>query len=373
MQRGSVLGLKGWNHAGLQVRGRHGEKQKIARTWKMRRKARDCRMAERMEKSMKFAIMGPGRIAHSMARTVAQMPGVECYAVASRSIERAQEFAKEWGFEKAYGSYEELVNDPQVELIYVATPHSHHYACTKLCLEHGKPVLVEKAFTVNAAQAEELLQLSREREVFLTEAFWTRFMPARVMIEELLEKDVIGEVTSVSASFGVPLEHKERMVKPELAGGALLDLGVYPLNFALMFVKSPVKGVVSSAVLSPEGVDWANSVTLTFENDCLALLHSNMRSQTHNEGILYGRKGRIEVKGTNNIEAITVYDNAGAVLEQLEIPKQISGYEYEVEACMEAIRQGKTECEQMPHSETLRVMELLDTIREQWGMRFPCE
>lgn len=322
---------------------------------------------------MKFAIMAPGRIARSMAKTIAKMPEVECYAVASRSLERAKAFAKEWGFEKAYGSYEELVQDPEVELIYVASPHSHHYACAKLCLEHGKPALVEKAFCVNAAQARELIALSRERGVFLAEAFWTRYMPAKERVSELLARDVIGEVTSVSSSFGVPLEYKERMVKPELAGGALLDLGVYPLNFALMFVDSPVKSVVSSVVLSPEGVDWCNSVTLTFENGCMALLHSNMRSQTHNEGILYGRKGRIEVQGTNNISAITVYDSEGNVEESLEIPAQITGYEYEVAACVEAIKQGKIECEQMPHSETLKLMELLDTVRAQWGMKFPCE
>lgn len=322
---------------------------------------------------MKFAIMAPGRIARTMAKTVAEMPDVECYAVASRSLERAREFAREWGFCKAYGSYEELVQDSEVELIYVASPHSHHFACAKLCLEHGKPVLVEKAFCVNAKQAQELIELARERKVFLAEAFWTRFMPARAMVEDLLAKDVIGEVTSVVSAFGVPLEYKERMVKPELAGGALLDLGVYPLNFALMFVDSPVKEVVSGAVLSPEGVDWTNSMTLNFENGCMALLHSNMRSMTRNEGILYGRKGRIEVKGINNISAITVYDNNGEVVERLKVPEQISGYEYEVAACMEAVKQGRLECEQMPHSETLRMMQLLDTMRGQWGMKFPCE
>lgn len=322
---------------------------------------------------MKFAIMALGRIARSMAATVQKMAGVECYAVASRSLEKAQAFAQEWGFEKAYGSYEELVQDPEVELVYVASPHSHHYACAKLCLEHGKAALVEKAFCVNAAQAQELVDLAREKQVLLTEAFWTRFMPAKRMVEELLEQGVIGEVTSVSSSFGVPLEHKERMVKPQLAGGALLDLGVYPLNFALMFVKSQVQEVVSSAVLSPEGVDWTNSVTLTFENGCMALLHSNMRSMTRNEGILYGRKGRIEVTGTNNISVVTVYDNNNQMIKQLELPVQITGYEYEVTACMEALQQGKIECAQMPHEETLRMMRLLDTIRGQWGMKFPCE
>ncbi len=322
---------------------------------------------------MKFAIMATGWIAEKMALTVAQLPQVERYAVASRDLKKAQEFARKYGFEKAYGSYEELVQDRQVELIYVATPHSHHYECAKLCLENGKAALVEKAFCVNANQAGELIRLSEEKKVFLAEAFWTRYMPSRVMIEELLRRNIIGEVTSVVASFGLALEDRERLVKPQLAGGALLDLGVYTMNFALMYVQSRVKELTSTAVLSPEGVDWANSVTLTFENGCLAQLHSNMRSLTRNEGIIYGKNGYIEVINTNNPEAITVYDTAGKVVQRLEIPKQINGYEYEILACMEALAQGKLECEQMPHSETLRMMELLDQARAQWGLRFPCE
>ncbi|MBQ7776932.1 MAG: Gfo/Idh/MocA family oxidoreductase [Lachnospiraceae bacterium] len=322
---------------------------------------------------MKFAIMATGWIAEKMAITVAELSQVERYAVASRSLEKAREFADKYGFEKYYGSYEELVQDPEVELVYVATPHSHHYECAKLCLENDKPALVEKAFCVNAKQARELIRLSEERKVFLTEAFWTRFMPARTMVEDLLKRDVIGEVTSVVAGFGLSLEHRERLVKPELAGGALLDLGVYPLNFALMFVNSEVKEVISSAVLSPEGVDWSNGITLTFENGCQALLHSNMRSLVRNEGVIYGKKGYIEVCNTNDPEAITVYNMHGEVVESLKIPEQITGYEYEVLACMEALQQGKLECEQMPHRETLRMMELLDTMRAQWGMKFPCE
>ncbi len=322
---------------------------------------------------MKFAIMATGWIAEKMALTVATLPEVERYAVASRSLQKAQEFAQKYGFEKAYGSYEELAQDEQVELIYVATPHSHHYECARLCLENGKATLVEKAFCVNAKQAKVLIDLSEEKGVFLAEAFWTRYMPSRVMIKELLDKDVIGEVTSIVASFGLALEDRERLVKPELAGGALLDLGVYTMNFALMYAGSNVKEVAGAAVLSPEGVDWSNSVTLTFENGCLAQLHSNMRSVTKNEGTIYGKKGYIEVINTNNPEAITVYDKECRVIQKLEIPKQFNGYEYEILACMEALKQGKIECEQMPHSETLRMMELLDRARKQWGLLYPCE
>lgn len=322
---------------------------------------------------MKFAIMATGWIAEKMAETVTPLPNVEKYAVASRSLEKAEAFAKQWGFAKAYGSYEELVQDPEVELIYVATPHSHHYECGKLCLENGKPALVEKAFCVNAKQARELIALSKEKGVFLCEAFWTRFIPARKMVDELLQKDVIGEITSMLAQFGAALEYRDRMFKPELAGGALLDLGVYTINFARMFAGCEVTDITAAAVLSPEGVDRVNSVTLTFENGCLALLNSNMSANTHNRGVIYGKKGRIEVNTTNNFDSIKVYDNSGALIQDLEIPEQITGYEYEVLACMKAISEGKLECEEMPHSETIRMMEIMDEARAQWGMKYPGE
>lgn len=322
---------------------------------------------------MKFAIMATGWIAERMAETVTPLPEVEKYAVASRSLEKAQAFAKQWGFAKAYGSYEELVQDPEVELIYVATPHSHHYECGKLCLENGKPALIEKAFCVNAKQARELIALSKEKGVFLCEAFWPRFMPSRRMVEEVLEQGTIGQVTSMLAQFGAALDYRERMVKPELAGGALLDLGVYTINFARMFAGCEVKDITAAAVLSPEGVDQVNSVTLTFENGCLALLNSNMCSNAHNRGIIYGREGRIEVVNTNNFESIKVFNKDGVLIQDLDIPEQITGYEYEVLASIKAISEGKLECEEMPYSETIRMMEIMDEARAQWGMKYPGE
>lgn len=322
---------------------------------------------------MKMGIMATGWIADVMARTIAEMPEVESYAVASRSEEKAKAFAEKYGFQKAYGSYEELVKDEEVELIYVATPHSHHYECAKLCLEHGKPVLVEKAFTVNSKQARELVELAREKKVFLAEAFWTRYMPSRKMIVDLIDSGIIGEVTSVMSNFGASLENRERLVKPELAGGALLDLGVYPINFALMYVKGDVKNVSAVSIQTEAGVDMTNSVTLTFENNVIALLHSDMRAQMMGGGVIYGREGYIAVKGAINPEEILVFNRDRQVVKNVEIPKQITGYEYEVKACMEALKAGKLECEEMPHSETLKLMELLDEIRSQWGMKYPCE
>lgn len=322
---------------------------------------------------MKFAILAPGKIAGKMAKAVSGILDIEKYAVASRSLERARDFAKEWNFEKAYGSYEEMLKDPEVELVYVASPHSHHFEHAKMCLEAGKHVLVEKAFTVNAAQARELISLSREKGLLLAEAIWTRYMPSRKMIKDLIDGGAIGKVTSLTANLGYILPHIERLQNPELAGGALLDLGLYPINFALMVMDGEVVDVQSTAVLSPKGVDWMNSMTLTFEGGRMAVLHSTMLALTDRQGTIYGDEGFLEVQNINNCEEIRVYDKDRNLVETHAVPEQINGYEYEVIACVKAIREGKIQCEEMPHSETLRVMTLMDRMRSQWGMKYPWE
>lgn len=322
---------------------------------------------------MKFAILGPGNIAGQMAQAVTKLKEIECYAVASRSYDRAKAFADKWGFEKAYGSYEEMVNDPEVELVYVASPHSSHCEHAKLCLDHGKHVLLEKAFTVNTAQAEELIRLSEEKGLLLTEAIWTRYMPSRKMIGDLLAQGILGKVTSLTANLGYALADVKRMQEPELAGGALLDLGVYPINFALMAFGDDVTKIESSSVMSPKGIDWMNSITLTFADGKMAVLHSNMLAQTDREGVIFGDQGYLEVQNINNCEEIRVYDFDRNLTAKYPVPKQINGYEYEVLSCVRAIAEGKTECPEMPHSETLRVMKMLDTIRAQWNMKYPFE
>ncbi len=320
-----------------------------------------------------FAVLAAGGIAAKMSKAVAGLPEVRRYAVASRSMEKAETFAKEWGYEKAYGSYKEMLADPEVELVYVASPHSHHYEHAKMCIEAGKHVLVEKAFTVNAKQAEELISLAKEKKVLLVEAMWTRFMPARQIIDDLLAEGTIGKIMSITANLGYDIKNKERLIKPELAGGALLDVGVYPIQFALMTVHSPLVKITSDAVLSPEGVDYCNSVTLTFENGVMAVLHSSMLGLTDREGVIYGEKGSLRVHNINNCEGISVYDKQGRLVKEVAVPPQINGYEYEVLACVEAIRNGELECREMSHKDTLQGMKILDTIRAQWGMKYPCE
>lgn len=322
---------------------------------------------------MKFAILGAGHIANALAAAVKELDGVESYAVASRSYEKAHEFANKWDFQKAYGSYEEMLSDPDVDLVYVATPHSHHFEHAKMCLTFGKPVLVEKAFTVNATQAKELIDLAQEKKLFMAEAMWTRYMPSRKIIQDILDSGIIGTPSSLTSDFGFDLRHIERLCKPELAGGALLDLGVYPLTFALMYFPEQIKEIHSAAVLSDQGIDLKHNITLIYEDGKMADLHGNMTAVLKSQGTIYGEKGYLVVNGMNNATSISVYGIDQQLIANYPIPKQINGYEYEVLACKKSLENGWTECPDMPLSETLRVMKILDQIRTQWNMKFPCE
>lgn len=326
---------------------------------------------------MKTAILGAGNIAKSMAAALRGLQkrgeNVEPYAVGARELSRAEAFAREQGFEKAYGSYEELVSDPEIDLVYVATPHSMHCEHMRLALEHGKNVLCEKAFTMNAGQAEEVIALAEKKGLLLAEAIWPRYMPSRQMILDLIDSGMIGTVTSLSANLGYPLTHVERLVRPELCGGALLDLGVYPLNFACMAFPGEIRDVASACVKWETGVDAQNSFTLTFEDGRMAVLYSSMLVQSDRLGVINGDKGYMEVQNINNPEEIRIFDLQRNCIRTIPVPEQINGYEYEVLACREALEKGWTECPQMPHAETLRMMKVMDGLRKSWGVIYPME
>ena len=317
-------------------------------------------------------IMGTGNIAAVMAETLNRMKGVKLYAVASREKVKADVFAGKHGVKKAYGSYEELVKDNKVELIYIATPHSEHYEKARLCLENNKPVLCEKSFTANAAQAEELFKLAREKHVFITEAIWTRYMPMLSTIREVIDSKVIGEAKTLTANLGYVIDGVPRLQDPALAGGALLDVGVYTINFALIFGKE-IEKISSNCTYTKSGVDEQNSITIQYKDGRVAHLNSSMVSMSDRKGIIYGTKGFLVIENINNYESITVYDDARKKVAFYKAPKQISGYEYEVEASMKAIQDGKFECSQMPHSEILFVMRLMDDLRREWKIKFPFE
>ncbi|MFH1511735.1 MAG: Gfo/Idh/MocA family oxidoreductase [Bacillota bacterium] len=328
---------------------------------------------------MNVAILGPGGIAVKMAKTLAGMiaqgnEGVAMYAAASRDGEKALQFAREYGFEKAYGSYEEMLKDPDVDLVYVATPHSHHYEHMKLCLKYGKHILCEKAFTVNARQAEEVLAVARAKGLYVAEAIWTRYLPSRKMITDLIASGVIGEPRIVTANLAYVLDHIERMRKPELAGGALLDLGVYALNFASMMLGKDVADIQTTARMLETGVDMQDSITLTYAGGEMAMLCAAMNCAGDCRGVVYGTKGTLTADNINNPRIITVVPYLKSEeTRAYPVPEQITGFEYQVQAAVDAIERGQVECEAMPHAETIRVMRLMDDIRAQWGMVYPGE
>ena len=327
-------------------------------------------------KTMRMGYLGAGNISGQMAETVARMGEVENYAVAARNPERAREFAGRWGFSRAYGSYEELLADPDVDLVYVALPHSHHHRWTIAALEAGHHVLCEKAFAANERQARDMVACAREHGLLLAEAIWTRYMPSRNMIDEIVASGEIGEVTTVAANLGYRVDGSPRMTDPALAGGALLDLTVYPLNFASMVLGNKIRRIAASMVAAPTGVDGQDSVMIEYESGQMASLFSTMYAMTDREGQILGTKGFVTVENINNPQVIRVYASDGLtrkLTREIAVPEQISGYEYELLSCKRAIEAGALECPEMPHAETLELMRQMDEIRRQFCVVFPFE
>ncbi|NMM94027.1 Gfo/Idh/MocA family protein [Bifidobacterium oedipodis] len=331
------------------------------------------------------AILGAGRIAHTMADTLVKMAAssdygtlIHPYAVAARDLDRAEAFAGQWGFDKAYGSYEELVADPNVDLVYIATPHSLHAEQAILCMQAGKNVLVEKSFTANAAQAREALDVAKQTGMLCAEAIWTRYMPSRQMINDIIASGEIGEVKAASANLCYPVADKARMTDPACAGGALLDVGVYPLNFLDMAIGADHGRVIDriDTSMTPwpaTGVDAQNSTTLYYTDGTMATATSSMLVASDRNGTVWGNKGYLVVTNINNPSRIDVYGNDHEIKRSINVPTQLTGYEYEVADAANALLDGQIECAAMPHADTLRIMELMDSLRERWDLKYPFE
>lgn len=328
---------------------------------------------------MKIGILGAGHIAESMAKTVrgmaAQGKDVSLYAVASRSREKADAFAAAQGVSRAYGSYEAMLADPVVDLVYIATPHSHHAAQISACVAAGKPVLCEKSFTANAKQAESVLREAEAAGVYVAEAIWTRYMPSRRMITDLIANDEIGEPRFLSANLAYAIDDRERIVRPELAGGALLDVGVYPINFASMVFGNDIARVESSVQKMDTGVDRTENITYFYQDGRMAQLMASAAFASDRRGIVYGTKGFLMVDNVNNPHEISYYDRKSREKPSWvrPVPPQITGYEYEVEACMRDLAAGHLEPVEMPHAETIEIMRQMDALRDAWGIRYPFE
>ncbi len=322
---------------------------------------------------MKIGILGLGLMAEMMAATLVKMDDVDCYAVASRSLKKANSFKEKYNFKKAYGSYDELINDCEVDLVYIATPHSNHYEEMKQCLNAGKPVLCEKAFCTSAEQAKEIFELAKKKNLLVAEALWTRYLPSRRILQEVINSGIIGKPSVLNASLCYKISHIHRIVDPNLAGGALLDVGVYPLNFAIMAFGDDIESITAKATFTDTGVDKSNAVILTYKDGKVASLFSSMEGPSNRLGHIVCTEGYLQATNINNIEKIEVFDINHKLIKAYEIPAQISGYEYEIRACIQAIKEGKIECEEMPHADSLFMMEIYDEVRRQIDLKYPWE
>lgn len=322
---------------------------------------------------MKIGVLGTGLIVECTVPTLARLEKIERYAIASRNPERAREAADKFGFTIGYGSYEELVADPEVELVYIATPHSRHYDDMKLCIEHGKSVLCEKAFTMNSGQAKEIAELAAQKGVFVAEAIWTRYMPSRKLIQNMLDSGIIGKVSTLTANLSYIISQNYRITAPELAGGALLDVGVYGLNFAIMHFGTEIERIETSVQFTDTGVDGMESITLFYKDGRMAVLTHGIYARSDRKGIFYGDKGYMVVENINNPQSVSVYDLEDRLIQQVGVPEQISGYEYEFLECIERIEKKEIESYSMPLKDSIFVMEVADAIRKQWGLVYPQE
>ena len=322
---------------------------------------------------MKIGILGAGNIANVLAKTMVKMKEVELYAVASRDLKKAEEFASKYKITKAYGSYEELAKDPDVELIYIATPHSHHFEHMTLCINNGKNVLCEKAFTLNADEANAINELRLEKKVYVAEAIWTRYMPSRSIINQLLSSGIIGKVTFATANLSYDIDGNERITNPELAGGALLDVGVYGINFFIMHLGKEIDKIESSVQMTETGVDAQESITFFYKDGTMAVTTHSIYGRSDRHGVFVGDKGYIIVDNINNPQTIDVFDTSDKKLKHIKVPKQISGYEYEIKEAIDCIKSKNLESVSMPLNESMYIMRIMDSIRKQWDMKYPME
>jgi predicted dehydrogenase len=322
---------------------------------------------------LNVVILGTGYMAGLMAETIRGTGAARICAVGSRNYERAREFAKEYGFKKYYGSYEEAADDPEADLVYIATPHTVHYENVKMALEKGKNVLCEKPFALNAAQAEELFALAREKKLFCQEAMWIRFLPFYEQILNVLRKGTIGEPVMLTANLGYNVGRMSRMVEPELGGGALLDTGVCLLNLSSMIFGDDIIRINSHCTYTDRGLDAQETVTLRYRDGKMAELTSSMTGISDRRAVICGTEGYIVIDNVSNFEGLDVYDSSYNRVVTYKRQKQKTGYEYELEACARAIHKGDLECSQMPQSQTMSIMHMLDYIRKQLGIVFPQE
>lgn len=324
-------------------------------------------------KQLRVGIIATGWIAEKAAYTIQRLDGVTCQGVASRTLAKAETFARQWGIPNVYGSYADLISAPDIDLIYVGTPHSHHYDVTMEAILNGKPCLVEKAFMANHEQSLRVINLARQKKVFLAEAIWTRYQPIVQTIQKIIKEGRLGELRLLTASIGYSMGDKPRIMRADLCGGALLDLGVYGINFVRMFCNANIEHIESQCMKSDTGMDLTNAISWNMAGGIMANIQSSACCVNDNQGTICGTEGYIIVDNINNPQTIKVYARDRVFVEEIKVPEQITGYEYQFLACKEALENGWTESPYMPLDETLYIMKMMDNLRYTWGVYYPMD
>jgi predicted dehydrogenase len=337
-------------------------------------RARKLRSREECDVAVRWGILATGGIAAAFTKDLA-VAGHTATAVGSRNLESAQEFARKYGIPQAYGSYEELVADSDVDVVYIATPHSSHAENALLALEAGKHVLVEKPFTLNAAEAREVVELAARKGLFVMEAMWTRFLPHMVRVREIIAAGTLGDVRTVIADHmqDLPKDPEHRINNPALGGGALLDLGIYPVSLAFDILGSPTS-VRAAATKTQTGVDRQTAIVFEHEGGRQSVLHTALDTRGPNTATIVGTLGRIEIDSAwLSPTSFTVYDNTDKVIDRYESPEEAHGMHHEATETARAIEAGETFSPLLSPAESVAIMTSLDQVRAQIGLVYPGE
>lgn len=325
-----------------------------------------------MSKTYNWGIIGLGKIAHKFAKDLQGLPNARIHAVASRSEEKARAFAQQYGAPHAFGSYAEIVDCPELDVVYIATPHVLHCENAILCLRHGIPVLCEKPFAMNTGEVEQMIAVARDNDVFLMEAMWTRFMPTIEKALEIIESGQIGQVLSIKADFGFQgkFDPESRLYSPALGGGSLLDIGIYPVFLALLVLGRP-SVIRAVAHLGQTGVDEEMGILFQYTDGRLAHLHSSILARTKTEAFIYGEHGTIHIHTRWHEPTFMTLLQESDRPREFKFDYQGKGYYLEAAEVMECLREGKRESDLLPLEFSLELMRLLDAIREEAGVRYP--
>lgn len=320
---------------------------------------------------IKFGIVGLGKIANKFAQDLITVEGCVLQAVGSRDLSKAKDFAASYKATEYYSSYEEVAADPEVDVIYIATPHVFHFDNTMMCLHAGKAVICEKPFAMNLKEVEIMIKTAKEKKLFLMEALWTRFIPGTLKVMELMDQNSIGEVHSIQANFGylATTDPSSRLMAKELGGGSLLDIGIYPIFISLLLLGAPIE-TRSMAQLTTTGIDQHCAMLLKFKNGATAILESSFLAQTSNTAVIYGNKGKITMHTPfHHTEKITV-EIHGKEPYNIEAPLINNGYTHEIKEVKNCLLSGQLESKNMSFQNSRELIKTLDLIRSQIDLTY---